>query len=64
MPSSVSISQKERGQNGDNNVASMLLKNFKRCVFLEKSKEEGAGLGEYMIVMDNCNRQHKNRIVI
>ena len=45
------------GAKGGNNVALMLHNNFKHCNSIEK--KEG-GLGEYVIVMDNCGGQNKN----
>ena len=51
------------GAKGGNNVASMLWNNLKHSGFVDKSKDEGA-LGEYVMIMDNCGGQNKNRMVI
>ena len=51
------------GKKGGNNVASLLWKNAKLKLHLERSKKDGA-LKEYILTMDNCGGQNKNRMVI
>ena len=54
---------KGKGAKGGNNVASMLWNNLKHTGIIEKCNTEGS-LGEYIMVMDNCGGQNKNRMVI
>ena len=51
------------GKKGGNNVASLLWKNANSKSHIKRSEQDGA-LNEYVLTMDNCGGQNKNRMVI
>jgi hypothetical protein len=57
------IYNEDMAKKGGNNVASLLMYHLERKGILQEAKDKGP-FKELNIVMDNCSRQNKNRMVL